>query len=172
MEIVLPSYTFVGYNAHCCKISPDRVRYDIPSVAQIVTKEWLEDSDGDMVMPQVVVTENKEEEYIQVRVEVTGAGPVAHTPVPSAGLHTDRTDCLMTVMHTPFLGTMCTLDTLADRQTDDMKSRAGMNIRRYKGNIQSQGYDTDMRNLQQSHGSLKLNIQIKLNKTPTVVGAS
>jgi hypothetical protein len=38
-----------------------------------MTKEGLEDRDGDMVMPQVVVTENKEEEYIQVRVEVTGA---------------------------------------------------------------------------------------------------
>ena len=94
-----------------------------------MTKEGLEDRDGDMVMPQVVVTENKEEEYIQVRVEVPGAGPVAHTPVPSAGLQTDRTDCIMTVMHTPLLGTMCTLDTLADRQTDDIKSRAGMNIR-------------------------------------------
>ena len=49
---------------------------------------------------------------MKVRVEV----PVAHTPVPSAGLHTDMTDCIMTVMHTALLGTMCTLDTLADRR--------------------------------------------------------
>jgi hypothetical protein len=67
------------------------------------------------------------------------------------------------------IGTLCILETLAYRQADGMKSGAGMNIRRYEGDVQSQGYDTDMRNFQRSQRSQKLNIQIKLNKTPIVV---
>ena len=51
-----------------------------------------------------------------------------------------------------------------------MKSGAGIYIDRYGGDIRSQTYNTDMRIVQQNHGSPKLNIQINLDKTPTVVG--
>jgi hypothetical protein len=64
-----------------------------------------------------------------------------------------------------------TQDTQPERQTRDMGSRAGIYIKRYEGNIRSQKYNTDMRNVQQVPGSPKLNIQIKLDKTTTVLGA-
>ena len=132
-------------------------------------RDWLVDRDGDQVMPQVEVTKNIEEDYMEVSVCMPRVAPEVHTPFLGAKLHTDTTKSIMTVLHTPLLGKMCTQDTL-DRRTDDMKSGAGINIGGYKGGVQSQRYDTDMRNMQQSHGSPKLNIQIPLNKTPTVVG--
>ena len=48
-----------------------------------------------------------------------------------------QTESIVTVLHTLLLGTMCTQDTL-DRRTEDMKSRAGINIGGYKGGVQSQ----------------------------------
>jgi hypothetical protein len=34
LEVGLPSYIFRGYKAHCSKICPDRIRYDVRNVAQ------------------------------------------------------------------------------------------------------------------------------------------
>ena len=35
LEMELPTYIFRGYKAHCSKICPDRIRYDVPNVAQV-----------------------------------------------------------------------------------------------------------------------------------------
>ena len=80
-------------------------------------------------------------------------GLVAHTPLPSSKLCTER-NSIMTALHTPLLGTLDMQDT-PDKQTYDMKSRAGFSIGGSGGGVQSQGCNTDMRNVQQSHGSPK-----------------
>jgi hypothetical protein len=87
-----------------------------------------------------------------------------------SGRDTNISDCIMTVLHTPLLGPLCTENTKTDRHISDMKSGAGIYIDRYGGDIRSQTYNTDMRIVQQSHGSPKFKVQINLDKTPTVVG--
>ena len=96
-----------------------------------------------------------------VCMDVTGLE--AHTPLPSSKLHTAS---IMTALHTPLLGTVCTQYTL-DRTTYDMESRAGFNVRG-GGGEQRRGCNTDMEKVHQSHGSPEC--VISMDKTPTVVG--
>ena len=62
-------------------------------------------------------------------------GPEVHTQLLGEKLRTDATESIMTVLHQPLFGTMCTQDTLG-RRTDDMNSWAGINVGGYNGGVQ------------------------------------
>ena len=68
---------------------------------------------GDQVMPQYKI-KMVPEEYtdMEVNVGMDGMGMVAHTPCPGSKLHTVMAGGMMTALHTPLLGTLCTGYTL------------------------------------------------------------
>ena len=77
---------------------------------------------------------------------------------------------IMTAVHTPLLGTLYRKD-ISNKTEHNIESRAG--ISGYSGGgdtLHTQGYDTNMRKLQQYHGSPKFVSSISLDKTPSVVG--
>ena len=87
--------------------------------------------------------------------------------MPSSKLHTVTDGGMMTELHTPLFGTLCTGYTL-DKTTCYMESRAGLNVYNGGGNSKhTRGYNTDMNKVQQTHRSPKC--VISLDKTPTVV---
>ena len=93
------------------------------SVAELQsTEEWQEGREGEQVMPEIKVTDIMEDEYKQISEEVPVTGPEAHTAVHSEGDHATISDCIMTVLHTPLLGTLCTQNTQTYRRTDNIDS--------------------------------------------------
>ena len=73
---------------------------------------------------------------MEINVCIVDMGLGEHTPLPSSKLRTETTS-IMTALHTPLLGTLCTQDT-PDKPTYDIKSRAGFNIGVSGGGVQSQ----------------------------------
>ena len=118
MGVVLPSYTFKGYKAHCSKICPDRIRYDVLSVThraahtpQLETYISTEstgvqshDQPTDLLKVGGYTTgtnlEKSEDMSSQAQIIPTFTQKTAHTPQPGTSIIMDRDPSVQYLEHT------------------------------------------------------------------------
>jgi hypothetical protein len=118
MGVVLPSYTFRGYKAHCSKICPDRIRYNVLSVThraahtpQLETYISTEstgvqshDQPTDLIKVGGYTTgtnlEKSEDMSSQAQIIPTFTQKTAHTPQPGTSIIMDRDPSEQYLEHT------------------------------------------------------------------------